>query len=64
MALPIRFAPVLIGDEAVEFYERWQKMLEEPDPTYPSKEEQKELKRFFLKFELEELKRKIDELDD
>ena len=51
MAIPIRFAPVLTGKEAVEFYERWQKTLEKPDPNYPSEERIEEWKEFFRKYQ-------------
>jgi len=47
MAIPIRFAPVLEGDEAIDFLERVEAMSEIPDPTYPSQEKLKELKNFF-----------------
>jgi len=56
MAIPIRFAPVLEGDEAIEFYERWQKSLEEPLKSPISKERMEELKAFFRKHALDELK--------
>jgi len=49
MATPIRFAPVLTGQEAIEFYERWHESLKKPDPNYPSEERLKELKEFFRK---------------
>ena len=49
MAIPIRFAPVLTGKEAVEFYERWHESLKTPDPNYPSEERLKEWKEFFRK---------------
>jgi len=49
MARPIRFAPVLTGNEATEFYERWQQSLKYPDPKYPSAERLEELKDFFKK---------------
>jgi hypothetical protein len=55
MARPIRFAPVLEGDEAVEFYERWQETLKTPDPTYPSEERIKAVKDFIKRHELEKL---------
>ena len=55
MAIPIRFAPVLTGNDAVEFYERWQKSLEEPLKRRPSDDEIKEWKKFFRKHKLDEL---------
>ena len=54
MAIPIRFAPVLEGDEAVEFYERWHRSLETP-VNRPSNEYIKEVKEFFRKYELDKL---------
>ena len=56
MAIPIRFAPILEGDEAIEFYERWQKSLEEPVKRRISKESIKEWKEFIKKHVLDELK--------
>ena len=55
MAIPIRFAPVLEGDEAIEFYERWQQSLKEPLKSPISKERKEELKAFFRKHALDEL---------
>jgi len=55
MAIPIRFAPVLEGDEAMDFLERVETMSEIPDPTYPSEEKLKELKIFFREQMLREL---------
>ena len=63
MAIPIRFAPVLVGDEAVEFYERWQKSLEEPLKCPPSKEERRAWNKIFRQHELDELK-KLEERDE
>jgi hypothetical protein len=51
MATPIRFAPVLVGEEAEEFYERWFETMDKPDAHYPSNERLAELKEFFRKFE-------------
>ena len=45
MAIPIRFAPVLTGNDAVEFYERWHETMKSPDPTYPSEDRLKELEK-------------------
>jgi len=60
MATPIRFAPVLEGDEAIEFLERVKAMENVPDPTYPSKERLKELKKFFREQMLRELNEESD----
>ncbi|MCL2040623.1 MAG: hypothetical protein FWG84_01105 [Bacteroidales bacterium] len=49
MAVPIRFAPVLEGNEAIEFYERWQKSLEEPVKRCLSKEVREDLEIFVNK---------------
>ena len=51
-------APVLYGEDAEYFHEAWQKLLEEPDTSYPSKERQKEIEAFIIKHE----RRKLDEL--
>ena len=56
MAIPIRFAPVLEGDEAIEFYERWHQSLQEPLKSPISKEEREEWKRYFMKYELDKIK--------
>jgi len=60
MAIPIRFAPVLEGDEAIEFLERWQESLEQPLKCPPSKEEVKEWKKFFREQKLRELNEKFE----
>jgi len=57
MARPIRFAPVLEGDEAWDFLERVKAMEDVPDPTRPSEERIKEIKNFIRKYELEKLNR-------
>jgi hypothetical protein len=57
MARPIRFAPVLEGVEAVEFYERWQETLKEPLKCPPTKENTKKWNEFFRQHELERLNR-------
>ena len=57
MAIPIRFAPVLTGNDAVEFYERWYETMDKPDPRRPSDEEIKEWIKFFRKHKLDELNR-------
>ena len=58
MAIPIRFAPVLEGDEAIEFYERWSQSLEKPI-NRPSDEYIKEVKEFFRKYELGKLNERL-----
>ena len=60
MAIPIRFAPVLEGDEAIEFYERWHETMDKPDSNYPSEERLKELRIFFKKHIIEELNVSVD----
>ena len=59
MATPIRFAPVLTGQEAIEFYERWHESLKKPDPNYPSEKRLKELKEFYKKHALDELNNEL-----
>jgi hypothetical protein len=59
MATPIRFAPVLVGNEAVKFYERWYETIDKPDPTKPSKEELAELEEFFRNYELQKLQKRF-----
>jgi len=56
MAIPIRFAPVLEGDEAIEFYERWHQSLQEPLKSPISKEKREALKIHFLKHELDNIR--------
>jgi len=56
MAIPIRFAPVLEGDEAIEFYERWHQSLQEPLKRPPSKEKREAWKKFFMKHELDKIR--------
>jgi hypothetical protein len=48
MATPVRFAPMLIGKEAEEFYERWFETMDKPDPSY-SKEKDEKRKAYFRK---------------
>ena len=57
MAIPIRFAPVLEGDEAIEFYERWHQSLQEPLKCPPSKEKREAAYNYFRKYEQYELDR-------
>ena len=49
MATPIRFAPVLIGQEAEEFIERWKQTLKEPLKKPISKQMEKKYKDFMAK---------------
>ena len=53
----LKSCPVLEGDEAIEFYERWQKLLEEP-MTPLSEEERKERKEW-KKYFKEQMRSKI-----
>ena len=55
MARPIRFAPVLEGDEAWDFLERVKAMENVPYPNRPSEERIKEVKEFIRKHELAKL---------
>ena len=48
MATPVRFAPVLTGKEAEEFYERWFETMDKPDLSY-SKEKDEKRKEYFRK---------------
>ena len=59
MAIPIRFAPVLEGDEAIEFYERWHQSLQEPLKRPISKEKREAIKKFFLKHELDRIRNSL-----
>ena len=57
MARPVRFAPVLEGDEAWDFLERVKAMENVPAPNRPSEERIKEIKAFIRKHELDKLNR-------
>ena len=46
MATPIRFAPVLVGQEAEEFIERWQQSLREPLKSSISENDRQKIKKF------------------
>ena len=59
MAIPIRFAPVLEGDEAIEFYERWYQSLQEPLKSPISQEKRDALKKHFLKHELDRIRNEL-----
>ena len=59
MAIPVRFAPVLEGDEAIEFYERWAKSLEAPLKSPISAEERKEIRNSFRKHELDKIRNRL-----
>ena len=45
MATPIRFAPVLYGKDAENFFKIWAESLKKPAKV-PSKEEREEIRRF------------------
>ena len=60
MAIPVRFAPVLEGDEAIDFLERVRAIENIPDPSY-SEEKHKEWKEFFRKQKLRELNEKFED---
>jgi len=49
MATPIRFAPVLVGQEAEEFIERWQQTLKEPLKSPISQKRREEIRQFMIK---------------
>ena len=49
MAIPIRCAPVLVGQEAEEFIERWQQSLREPLKSPISNKRRDEIKAFIAK---------------
>ena len=52
MATPIRFAPVLIGKDAAEFYNRWQESLKNPPKTQFDKKEYQKVKDLIAKYNL------------
>ena len=52
MATPIRFAPVLSGKDAEEFYDRWQESLKRPSTVKFDKEELKKVKSLIVKYGL------------
>ena len=56
----VRSAPVLVGDEAIEFLERIEALRHVPDPAYPSKEELKAFKQCYREY----LLRQLNELSD
>ena len=45
MATPIRFAPVLYGKDAENFYKTWADSLKKPTKV-PSKEERERIRKF------------------
>ena len=49
MATPIRFAPVLTGKDAEEFYDRWQESLKNPTKTKFDKQQYQKVKDFIAK---------------
>ena len=52
MATPIRFAPVLSGKEAKEFYDRWQESLKKPSKSEFDKKEYQKVKDLIVKYDL------------
>jgi hypothetical protein len=52
MATPIRFAPVLIGKDAVEFYDRWQESLKKPPKIKFDKQQYQRVKDFIAEYNL------------
>ena len=48
MATPIRFAPVLYGKDAENFYKIWAESLKKPAKV-PSKERREEIREFLRK---------------
>jgi hypothetical protein len=52
MATPIRFAPVLTGKDAEEFYERWQHSLKKPAKVKFCEKENEKVKNFITKYNL------------
>jgi len=52
MATPIRFAPILIGKDAEEFYDRWQESLKNSSQTKFDKKEYQKVKNLIVKYDL------------
>ena len=52
MATPIRFAPVLSGKDAEEFYDRWQDSLKQPSNVKFDKNEYDKVKKLIAKYDL------------
>jgi len=52
MATPIRFAPVLSGKDAEEFYDKWQESLKKPSKIKFDKKEFQKVKNFIAKHNL------------
>ena len=52
MATPIRFAPVLTGKDAKEFYDRWQESLKSPSIAKYDKKEYQKVKKLIAKYDL------------
>jgi len=52
MATPIRFAPVLSGKDAEEFYDRWQESLKKPSRAIFDEKEFQKVKNLVAKYEL------------
>jgi len=52
MATPIRFAPVLNGKDAEEFYDRWQESLKNPPKVKFDEREFQRVKNHIVKYDL------------
>jgi len=52
MATPIRFAPVLNGKDAEEFYDRWQESLKSPPKVKFDEREYQRVKNHIVKYNL------------
>ena len=52
MATPIRFAPVLTGKDAEEFYDRWQESLDKPSKIEFDKKEYQKVKALIAEYDL------------
>ena len=52
MATPIRFAPVLSGKDAEEFYDKWQESLKKPSKIKFNEKEYQKVKNLIAKHNL------------
>ena len=52
MATPIRFAPVLIGKDAEEFYDRWQESIKTPAKIKFDIKEYEKVKNIIAEYKL------------